>query len=191
MKSLLHAAVLSAAIAVGGCAGSRYDHLESWLIREDPVRAFMIPADVIYVQNDLYTSVSQLPIMLSYAQAEVGNGRFNGLARVFAPLVATPEDLELALKWYFRHNHESGRPFVFIGEGEGGRLLHDYETAREEDLKKDGMIASFYTDAARKGFVTRDTVRKIRNAVTREHFRRIWGRDMPEVEEPREDTDAW
>ena len=40
-----------AAFTVAGCLTSPYDQVENWLIREDAVRAFAIPADVIYVQK--------------------------------------------------------------------------------------------------------------------------------------------
>ena len=169
-----------AAFTVAGCLTSPYDQVENWLIREDAVRAFAIPADVIYVQNDLYVNMAHVPIMHNYAQTEVGNGRFHGLARVFAPLVATPEDLEGALDWYFWNHHERDRPFVFIGEGEGGALLKAYEKKHCKMLSRKGLVARFYTDAARKGFVTKEMVHEIRNAIERARYRRMWGHEMPE-----------
>ena len=88
MKKFL---IVAAFVVLSGCQSmSPYDYLENWLIREDPVRAFVVPADIIYVQGDLYTKMSNVSMMFDYAKTEVGNGRFNGLARVFSPLVATP-----------------------------------------------------------------------------------------------------
>ena len=180
--SLRALAAMAAATVLAGCFSytSPYDYAENWLIREDPVRTFVIPADVIYLQNDLYLNVAHVPLMLNYAQSEVGHKRFKGLARVFSPLVASKEDLELALKWYFKYHHTGERPFIFIGEGEGGKLLHDYEKENEEDLKDDGLVASFYTEDARKGFVTDEMVRQIKEAVQKARFRAVWGKDMPE-----------
>ena len=174
--------ILLAGIALAGCFSymSPYDYVENWLIREDPVRTFSIPADVIYVQNDLYLNVANIPIMHSYAQSEVGRGRFSGLARVFSPLVASKEDLERALKWYFKYHHPKKRPFVFIGEGEGGKFLQEYEKENEDDLKDDGLVASFYTETARKGFVTDEMVKQIKEAVLKARFKTVWGKDMPE-----------
>ncbi len=176
--------VLSLVLPFAGCqwcgSSSPYDYVENWLIREDPVRTFVIPADVFYVQNDLFLNVAHVQIMHDYAITEVGNGRFRGLARVFSPLIATPEDLEKAIKWYFDYHHDQHRPFVFIGEGEGGAFLKAYEMEHEEELLKEGLVASFYTDAARKGFVTSEMVRQIKEAVARARFRSIWGREMPE-----------
>lgn len=180
MKRPLQLALV-ALVSLAGCVSSSpYDYMENWLIREDPVRTFAIPADVIYVQGDLYTRAANVPMMNYYAQTEVGNGRFTGLARVFSPLVASPEDLERALDWYFKYHHKAGRPFIFIGEGEGGRFLKAYEENDADDLKKEGLVASYYTDEYRKGFVTAAMVAEIKQAVLRAHFKRAWGKDMPE-----------
>ena len=171
---------LVALTLLSGChTTSPYDYLENWLIREDPVRPFVIPSDVIYVQGDLYTRAANVPMMLYYAKTEVGNGRFAGLARVFSPLIASPEDLERALDWYFKYHHRDGRPFIFIGEGEGGRFLKAYEEADADDLKENGLVASYYTDEYRKGFVTEEMVAEIKKAVLRARFKRVWGKDMP------------
>jgi len=180
MMKRLAATILAASVLAGCFTSSPYDYVENWLIREDPVRTFVVPSDVFYVQNSLFSSVAHIPLMHSYAQTEVGNGRFSGVARVFAPLIANSEDLEKALDWYFKYHHDKGRPFSFIGEGEGGALLQAYEKEHEEKLKDMGLVASFYTDRAHKGFVTQDTVRQIKEAVAKARFRAVWGRDAPE-----------
>ena len=172
---------LVALILLSGChTMSPYDYVENWLIRDDPVRAFAIPSDLIYVQNDLYTKLANVSMMQDYAKMEVGYGKFSGLSRVFSPLVASSDDMEAALDWYFKYHHKKDRPFIFIGEGEGGRLLKAYEEENAKDLKKRGLVASFYTDAHRKGFVTPEMVEKIKAAVARARFKRTWGKDMPE-----------
>lgn len=173
------AAVVVAAVGIAGCKSSPYDYYENWLLREDAIRSFAVPADIIYVQSDLYTHMAMLPTMYSYVNAEVGNKKFYGLARVFAPLVATQEDMDKALGWYFRRCHQHRRPFVFIGEGEGGKLLRAYEEKYLVSLKGQGLVASFYTDDARKGFVTVDMVRSIKIAIAQEKFKSVWGKDMP------------
>ena len=58
--------------------------------------------------------------------------------------------------------------------------LQAYEKEHEEKLKDMGLVASFYTDRAHKGFVTQDTVRQIKEAVAKARFRAVWGRDAPE-----------
>lgn len=172
---------LSALVLLAGCHfSSPYDYLENWLIREDPVRMFAVPADVIYVQGDMYTKKANVPMMADYAKMEVGNKKFYGLARVFSPLIASSDDLEEAMKWYFKYHHKDGRSFVFIGEGEGGRLLKAYEQNDVDELKKKGLVASFYTDDCRKGFVTPEMIEEIRKAVARARFREVWGKEMPE-----------
>ncbi len=177
-------AALSAMLAapLAGCFSysSPYDYVENWLVREDPVRTFVIPADVIYVQSELYTKLANVQKMQDHVRLEVGQGKFSGLARVFSPLVATSEDMEEAMKWYFRYHHRKNRPFVFIGEGDGGRLLKEYEQNDEEDLKEMGLVASYYSDEHKRGFVTPEMVEEIRKAVAKARFRAIWGKDMPE-----------
>lgn len=180
MKSISIAIAVAALFA--GCMSrkSPYDCLENWLIREDPIRPFFVSADLIYVQGAIYVDMSGVPAMHTYAKDEVGKGRFNGIARVFSPLVASEEDLEQALKWYFDLHHSSRRMFVFVGEGAGGAMLKAYEQKHAEDLAEEGLVASFYTEESGKGFVTDAMVREIRNAIARARYRMQWGRDMPE-----------
>lgn len=180
MMKRLRPVIILASVLTGCVSSSPYDYVENWLIREDPVRTFVVPSDLFYVQNRLYSNVAHVPLMYSYAQTEVGNNRFAGIARVFSPLIANSDDLEKALDWYFKYHHTKGRPFSFIGEGEGGALLQAYERENEEKLKSMGLVASFYTDHARKGFVTQDTVRQIKEAVAKARYRAVWGREAPE-----------
>ena len=179
---ILLSASVAIAVCVGGCFSlpSPYDQAENWLIRENAVLEFAVPADVFYVQGGLYDSRSKVPVMYAYVNSEVGKGKFNNFARVFAPLIANEEDLGRALDWYFRHSHSRRRPFVFIGEGEGGKLLQAYERRNLSKMKARGLAASFYTDTAHKGFVTSEVVKEIRTAVARMMYRKSWGRDMPE-----------
>ena len=178
MRKVIIAAL--AASAISGCflVPSTYDHAECWLMREDAILAFSVPADVFYVQSRLCTNEANIPLMSSYVRSEVGNGRFSGFARVFSPLVYNAEDLERAVSWYFWHAHEGKRPFVFIGEGEGGKLLQEYEKQNIGELKKMGFVTSFYTETAYKGFVTAETVKKIKDELARVKYKNIWGREM-------------
>jgi len=170
------------ALTLTGCFShtSPYDYVENWLLREDPVRTFVIHADIIYVQSELYTSQANVQKMQDHVRLEVGNKRFNGIARVFSPLVASSEDMEAAVKWYFKYHHRKNRPFVFIGEGEGGRLLREYEEENADDLRDKGLVASYYCDEHKRGFVTQDMVDEIREAIARARFRQVWGKDMPD-----------
>lgn len=181
MKKIV--AIALAVAVFSGCiwCTSPYHYVENWLIREDPVRPFAVPADIFYVQSTLHLNMGNVSVMYAYAQSEVGNGRFTGLARVFSPLIANADDLERAIRWYLGNHHDDKRPFIFIGEGEGGRLLHEYEKDNEDDLKDEGLVASFYTETSHKGFVTDAMVKQIGEAVMRAHFRDVWGREMPET----------
>ena len=170
------------ALPLAGCFSytSPYDYVENWLAREDPIRTFVIHADVIYVQSELYTKLADVQKMQDHVRLEVGKDKFGGLARVFSPLIASSEDLEAALKWYFRYHHKKNRSFIFIGEGEGGALLREYEEKNADDLKEKGLVASFYCDEHKRGFVSQEMVEEIREAVARARFRQVWGKDMPE-----------
>lgn len=170
------------ALPFAGCVThtSPYDYVENWLVREDPIRTFVIHADVIYVQSELYTKLADVQKMQDHVRLEVGQGKFSGLARVFSPLVASSEDMEAALKWYFKYHHKKDRPFVFIGEGEGGRLLMEYEQENADELKEKGLVASYYSDEHKRGFVTDEMIDEIREYVARARFRYIWGKDMPD-----------
>ena len=179
MKNVFLFGLLAATFA--GCwSCSPYNYAENWLICEGATRPFVVPADVFYVQGTLYNNVANVPMMYSYALAEVGKGRFKGVARVFSPLVATEDDVARAFKWYSMHHHEKRRPFFFIGEGEGGKLLKRYEQGNRETLEAMGLVGSYYTDVGHKGFVTSDLVKKIKAAIEHVRFRAIWKREMPE-----------
>ena len=180
MKATSIPAVLAAALLAGCCLlSSPYDYSENWLIREDSVRQFAVPADVIYVQGIPYTNATEVSKMASYAQGEDGNGRFKNLARVFSPLVANADDVERAITWYFRHLHSGDRPFVFIGEGVCGALLKQYEEENADDLRETGLVARFYTEKSHEGFVNDKVVKEVRNELDRWRYRRQWGREMP------------
>ena len=118
--------------------------------------------------------------MHSYALSEVGNKKFVGIARVFSPLVAKEGDFVLAIEWYLNRFHQRKRPFFFIGEGEGGKLLKQYEQDHQGALRAMGLAGSFYTDVGHKGFVTSDMVKKIKSITEHVRFRATWGREMTE-----------
>ncbi len=170
------------ALPLAGCFShtSPYDYVENWLVREDPIRTFVIHADVIYVQSELYTKLADVQKMQDHVRLEVGKVKFGGVARVFSPLISSAEDMEAAVKWYFKYHHKKDRSFVFIGEGEGGRFLREYEEKNAEDLKEKGLVASYYCDEHKRGFVTQEMVEEIREAVARARYRQIWGKDMPD-----------
>lgn len=176
MKNLIP--ILLVAAAVSGCQ-SPYDYMENWLIREDAVRPFAVPVDVLYVQDRLYFSADSLPGMRSLATAAVGRGKFAGFARVFSPLVTSEEDVEKAVKWYLKHHNSSSRPFVLIGEGEGGSLLKAYAEKNADWLNKKGLVASFFTPLPDKEFVSDEMVRTIKSRAAEVRYRRQWGREMP------------
>ena len=177
MKNLIP--ILLVAALVSGCK-SPSDHLEDWIIREDAVRPFSVPVDIIYVQDQLYDSMNALPEMQSIAMDAVGRGKFDGFARVFSPLVASEDDVEKAVEWYLKHHNSSGRPFAFIGEGEGGAFLKAYAEKNAEWLVKKGLVASFFSTLPDEDFVSQDMIRTIKNRAAEVRYRRQWGREMPE-----------
>ena len=171
--------ILLVAALMSGCK-SPYDYMENWLIREDAVRPFSVPVDIIYVQDQLYDSMNALPEMQSIAMDAVGRGKFDGFARVFSPLVASEDDVENAVEWYLKHHNSSGRPFAFIGEGEGGAFLKAYSEKNDDWLEKKGLVASFFDSLPDKDFVSEEMIRAIRNRASAVRYRRQWGREMPE-----------
>ena len=177
MKNLIP--ILLVAALVPGCK-SPYDYMENWLIREDAVRPFAVPVDIIYVQDQLYDSMNALPEMQSIAMDAVGRGKFNGFARVFSPLVASEDDVEKAVEWYLKHHNSSGRPFAFIGEGEGGEFLKAYSEKNGDWLENKGLVASFFVSLPDKDFVSEEMIRTIRNRAAGVRYRRQWGRERPE-----------
>ena len=171
MKNLIP--ILLVAALMSGCK-SPYDHMENWLIREDAVRPFSVPVDIIYVQDQLYDSMNALPEMQSIAMDAVGRGKFDG------PLVASEDDVEKAVEWYLKHHNSSGRSFAFIGEGEGGAFLKAYSEKNDDWLEKKGLVASFFVSLPDKDFVSEEMIRAIRNRAAGVRYRRQWGRERPE-----------
>ena len=167
------------ALLAGCVSRSPYDYMENWILRDSAVRPFAVAADVIYLQDKLYDDMKSIPATNYRAKQEVGKGRFDGLARVYAPLVMNADDLELAMKWYFRHR-EGDRPFVFIGEGAAGALLKAYEAENLKSLQGDGLVANFYSEIENGPFVTDAMVAEIRRAILRSRYRDTWGREIPE-----------
>ena len=47
-------------------------------------------------------------------------------------------------------------------------------------LKEKGLVASYYSDEHKRGFVTDEMIDEIREYVARARFRYIWGKDMPD-----------
>ena len=173
--------LLPLAVALAGCQlNSPYRYTENWLLNEAAIRPFAVSADVFYVQSALYKNISNGQLMYSYALSEVGKGKFNGVARVFSPLVANEEDVARAIKWYLSHYHQRKRPFFLIGEGEGGKLLKQYEQDHQSALKAIGLAGSFYSEVGHKGFVTNDMVKEIKSITEHVRFRSTWGREMSE-----------
>ena len=111
----------------------------------------------------------------------IGGGHsFEGIARVFAPLVSCLDDVEMAVTWYVKHHNTTRRPFVLIGEGQGGELLKTFAEENREWLVGKGFVASFYSKTPDPHFVSDEMIRmiKIRSAGAR--YQREWGRVVPE-----------
>ena len=140
----------------------------------------MVYADLIYLPDDLYVSMANLHNVKVRTRNTVGYGRFENIARVYSPLVATPDDLEKAMDWYFSKQHQKDRPFVFVGEGKGGELLKAYEDARYDGLRGKGLAASYYSDGSCTNFVSDKMVEDIKEVFMRVKYRQQWGREMPE-----------
>ncbi len=93
------ATILAASVLAGCITSSPYDYVENWLIREDPVRTFVVPSDLFYVQGSLYSNVAHVPLMQSYAKTEVGQTRFSKIERGFSSLLSYSANLARDLAW--------------------------------------------------------------------------------------------
>lgn len=180
MKNLIPFLFAIAAFS-SGCLSSKspYDYMENWLIREDAVRPFAVPVDVLYVQDRLYFHSESLPEMQTIAMDAVGREKLAGIARVFSPLVASEEDVEKAVEWYIKHHNGTGRPFALIGEGEGGALLKSYAEENAVWLKEKGLVANFYSKLPDKDFVSEVMIDTIKRRAVTVRYRRQWKREMP------------
>ena len=171
-----------AGMALAGCCTSKspYDYLDNWLIREEAIRPFAVPTDIIYVQDRLYRATQELAEMHSWALDAVGRGRFEGIARVFSPLVSCEDDVAMAVRWYVRHHNTTRRPFVLIGEGQGGALLRVFAEENFEWLVNKGLVARFYSPKPDPNFVSDEMIRKIKSRSAGVRYHREWGRVVPE-----------
>ena len=179
MRGIFIAGCVLFAVMCGCSSMSPYDYSDAWLIMESPLRPFVVPADIIYVQAKPYTKGVSVPELHAYANSEVGRGKFASIARVFAPLVANSDDMKAALEWYFKYHHEGKRSFIFIGEGECGRILHEYEVLNAKKLRKKGLVASYYTNTSHEHFVTEEMVAEIKSLLLKTRYETVWDREMP------------
>ncbi len=162
----------------GGCRSDLYSHADKWLLRDNAVPRYAARYDVIYVGPNIYNEGDDLLEMHSKAVRE-SREKFSDKVRYFAPLVNNRRDFALAMKRYLRLYHGRGeRPFVLIGQGDGGRLLHAYFLDNERKLVKRGLIGEYYFDGNEHDFVNPVLVVEIEDSYIHYHNTRIWGRDM-------------
>ena len=168
-----------AALLLCGCVSTRlYSPLDKWLLRENAIPRYAAKFDIVYIGPERYEQGMDLLAMHSKAVRECMD-KLESKTRVFAPLVSNDKDVEKALKRYLKlyHGHRQ-RPFVVLGQGRGGMLLHTYCLNNKRKLKRAGLILEYYSDAEEGDILDEKLAREIEEAYLHYHNRKIWGREI-------------
>jgi hypothetical protein len=171
MKRIIHLSVLAAGLSFAGCIGGRgpYYNVDSWYVRQNAVPQYFAPYDVFYMFSEPYDDgkMSITNRDFTVKQTEL----FGKKVRVFAPLCRDADDAETALDWYLDNYHDPDRPFVFLGEGEGAKLLEPLI----DGARGKGLVGSFLSEERTPdGFVTPELVDRINERVRAYLHRREW-----------------
>lgn len=184
MKPFSFSFVFKTMVAICGCAilsgcasQDVYDEPDSWLVRENGRPHYFAAYDIFYLAPHRYDGHGEFPYA-AYAQVrhEVVMP-FGVHTRVFAPIYRDAEDVERALDYYLERYHDGDeRPFVFLGEGDGAKILADLAREREGSLRKKGFQGGWYSPDTECGFVTEATVSDVNDFVGSVLYERSWGR---------------
>lgn len=175
--------VIGAALAllIVGCNSARpYYNIDNWYVRQNAVPQYFARYDVFYLHPEFYVGMVQSISNHDYT-VKYTSDLFGKKVRIFAPLCRKAEDAEEALEWYLDNYHDSGRPFVFIGEGEGRKMLKPLI----EDSWKQGLVSYHW------GRPTTNMVMRITAEIDEFLYRRDWGDKWEErmARDPEADTE--
>ncbi len=169
---LIHLSLLAAGLSFAGCIGGRgpYYNIDSWYVRQNAVPQYFAGYDVFYMFPETYDSGKMSISNRDFAVKQTG--LFGNKVRVFAPLCRDAEDAETAFDWYLDNSHDPDRPFVFLGEGAGAKMLEPLVDC----ARRNGLVGSYLVqERVPNGFVTQELVDQINERV-REHLHRLeWG----------------
>jgi len=165
-----------------GCSSTGlYSPLAKWLLRENAIPHYAARFDVIYIYPVPYTPEMNLNDMHSVVIRDCKE-KFGNKTRVFSPLVNNGKDLKEAVEFYLKLYHgKEERPFVLLGNGEGGELLRKYVKKNRRRLAKQGMIFQSCGSPADKedDFVTDKLVLDVQNAYEKYKELVLWRRELP------------
>lgn len=179
--------LLSVGLTSGCSSPQPFKKQESWLIRENARPHYFALYDIFYLSPSNYVGTGDFPYAAHGKALEETVNQFGVHTRVFAPIYHDAKDVEEAFEYYLDMYHGNGlpwpineddRPFVFIGEGEGAKLLSDFEQSQLRRLRRKGFLGGWYSPETKGGFVTDILAREVTDAVRAEVYKRTWGRDV-------------
>lgn len=147
-----------------------YYIITNWYVRENARPQYSATFDVFYLHPALYDSEEISQKNLDYTMNNTSYV-FGKEARIFAPLCHDLEDCKRAFQWYYNNYHSPKRPIVFIGEGEGAKLLE----ALLSKSKPDGMVlAKLSPEKVEGNYVTPEMVAEIDEEVRKYLYAMKW-----------------
>jgi len=159
IRGFLWLFVLAGCLILTDCATSRkvpsdvYYNMGNWYVRQNATPRYFAPFDVFYMAPEAFHTKEVSVEDIEYAK-QVTVEKFGKNARVFAPVCHDAKDCKAAFKWYLENYHgENGRPFVFIGEGDGAKML----APLVEDAKEEGLVEAYFRPEDLEGdFITQE-----------------------------------
>jgi len=134
--------MLLACLALSGCKhgvpSEVYYNVSNWYVRQNAIPRYAVQFDVFYMHPEAFDADQVSIANIEYTK-QCTTEMFGRKARIFAPVCHNVYDCKAAYKWFIKHYHgNSERPLVFIGEGEGAKMLEQLV----DDAKDDGLVAT-------------------------------------------------
>lgn len=146
MKKLLYRFLIAASVlTLFGCAmESPYDYGDNWLIRENDIPQFYSTFDLFYIGKAPSIYGESHDVQFNWAHTHT-NDIFGRGVRVFSPKLRQPdaENVAEALEYYLTHFHQTGHPFVLLGEGKAAELLYQAMLECSGVTVDNGFIAAY------------------------------------------------
>lgn len=162
------------ALAAAGCSSTDdpYFIKDHWYVRQNATPQYFATYDVFYMFPEMYDGGPVSATNYDYIVKQTVD-QFGKKVRVFAPLCHDEDEVEDALDWYLDNYHDRGRPFVFMGEGEGGKYLRDLVDCSE----RKGLVSYHFTTNALQSFITPEVVEMVNEEVREFLYLREWHLD--------------
>lgn len=173
--------IIAASFFFASCTSIDYSSKEKWLIRDNARPQYSAAFDIFYVGSDYYALDLDLDELKNFVVRELVR-RCEKKARVFVPMVQTPEDMEAALELYLELYHgENERPFALLCQGEAGKLLMKIALKRSKTLKEMGLFFLRYSEFKDESFLSEELCGEIMQAFEWHHGKVLWGREIHEI----------